>query len=248
MTSRQQLGCVRPRPDDPLIERAPEPATIAPTPDSGLGSVRSLQIRLGCSAPNRVADRAGRYRRLAVGLALLPIPLLVMALAAALDDAASGPYVAVHVAVAAACAWTAVDLIWRGSVLDQRDLPLASAVAVMVGHGLLAHLRPVASAARFGPPAAVLPVLTVVALAFAALVVGERSSDRLLSVLGRAVLAAGMALLGLVELAQTTVVFSESPTYAVALGVAAWLLMMTAYFEARVLLRGVALLRLPTRR
>lgn len=213
-----------------------------------LASMDALSRRLGCSAPNRMADRAGRYRRLAVALALLPIPLVAMGLVVATDGSPSLRYASVHLAVALSCGWLAVDLVRRASVVDHRNLPLASSAAVLVGLALLANLRPDGSVARFGPSEAVAPAVGAVVLAFATLVLAERLADDLLSVVGRWVLVVGVALLGVVELVEAVALYPRSRPYAAGLGAAASLLVLLAFFEARVLVRGLALFRLASRR
>lgn len=209
---------------------------------------RDVSLRVGCSAPNRIADRAGRYRRVAVALALLPAPLMVMGLALLGDGVSPPGFVAAHLVMALSCGWLAADLVWRASIVDRRGLPLASAVAMVVGLALLASSRPDGSPVGFGPATAIAPAVIAVVLALAMLVLAERLGDGLLSMVGRSLLVGGAALLGLVELVQAMAAYPGSPTWALGLGAAAWLLVLTACFEARVLVRGLALFRLASRR
>jgi hypothetical protein len=240
LTSREQHRVDRSRPGIPRKGRARSL--------DRQGWMAAFGIWFGCCLPNRLADRAGRYRRLAAALAALPAPLLVMAVVLAAREPSSSHPVAVHLFLAGACLWLAVDLVRRGSVLDDQDRPVISVVAVLAALALMADLQPPGSIVRFGPATILVPVLVAIALAFAALVVAERCSDCLLAMLGRAALAGGAASLGAVELIQSTTAYPRSPVYGVALGTSAVTLLAMACFEARVLWRGVALMRLALRR
>jgi hypothetical protein len=216
--------------------------------------MEALASRWGCSAPNRLADRAGRYRRLAVAAALLPAPLLAMGVASAAGRGSSPGYTGAHLALAGACAWLAADLFRRASVLDRRAWPVASGVAVLTCLVLLARLRPPGFSVPLGSPAVVTPALVALFVAFVGLVLAERLADRFLALVGRWALVGGGALLGAVELSQALAALIGSPAdagaqaYAAGLGVAALLLVLTAYFEARILFRGLALFRMADRR
>ena len=208
--------------------------------------IDELWRRWGCSAANRLADRAGLYRRLAVALALLPIPLSLEAVALA---GADGPFTvraAGYLALAGACGWLAADLVRAASMLDRRARPAPSAVAVLVCLGLLASLRPADMIDGRSLSAIAGPAVLAMMSAFALLVLAERVDDRLVGMVGRMALVAGAAALGLVELTAALQAIRAAPEtrlHAAGLGGIGSLLVLTAYFEGKVLVRGWALAR-----
>lgn len=201
-----------------------------------------------CSAPNRLADRAGGYRRIAIGLAALPIPLVIMG-GALLADGGPASGAMAHVVAALGCGWLACNLVQCGSSLNRRARPHASSVGLLTAIGLLIGLAPVEPTAGFGPPVLLVVGMAGLVAGYVVLMAAERrGNDRFLFMAGRWSIVAGAILVGAMQLGQTVIGFAVAPLYATGLGTVATLLLVMAWSEARVLRRGAALLRALARR
>lgn len=201
----------------------------------------------GCSAPNQMADRACRFRRLAIGLAALPIPLVIMAGVLVADDR-STRYAIAHLVVAVGSAWLAFDLIDRASSLNRRGRPHASSVVLLIGLGLLIGVAVIDPMAGFSPPVLSAIGLSMLVVGYLALLAAERCDEPLLFMAGRWTIVAGAFLVAVIQGAQTIIGYSAAPAYAAGLGAVAFLLLAMGWSEARVLLRGAALHRVLARR
>ncbi|MEM9566383.1 MAG: hypothetical protein AAGA93_27430 [Actinomycetota bacterium] len=203
----------------------------------------------GCSWPNRLADRAGRYRRLAIGLAVLPAPLSASGVVLMTDPVGPVAYGFVHLVVACCCFWLAGDLLRTASVLDVRGRPHPSAVALGIALGFLVLTRPTALGTgtdrlAVGMLAAGATLLVIGVLLLAAT---ERARQPMLSPLGRLAVIVGAILIGSGGLIDTVGVPGTS-VGAVAQTASSLILLLTGLFEARMLARGIALFRVAARR
>ncbi len=158
-------------------------------------------------------------------------------------------YGLVHLVVAGCCGWLATDLFRTASVLDGRGRPHPSAVALGVALGLLVLTRPIALGTgndrlAVGMLAAGTALLVIGVLFLAA---AERARQPMLSPLGRLAVIVGAILIGSGGLVEATGVPGTS-IGAVAQTASSLVLLLTGLFEARVLARGVALLRVTARR
>lgn len=215
------------------------------------GPLVDTLLRWWASAwPNRVADGAGRYRRFAVGLCLLTVPVAASGLALVLDPSSGWRRGVAHLAVAGGCLWLARDLQATGSVLDRRRRPHLSGPVLFVALVALGLARtPAGEAVTIdGAVTLALPAAVMGMMAVTLLVLAEWRADPVLSMVGRGV-AAGVALVvgtaGLTELARGVWGPWIHPVDLMATSV---VLVATAYFEARVLARGLALSALAVQR
>ena len=88
----------------------------------------AVTVRWGRSALNRLADRAGRHRRIALGSAILAVPILVQSLAV-MGRSEFRAFGALHLLVAGSLLWLTCDLMRYGSLVDGRSRPRRLPVA-----------------------------------------------------------------------------------------------------------------------
>ena len=197
----------------------------------------------GCCAVNEWADRAGSHRRIAAALAVLPFPLVGLAVVLVVDGRSSTGYALAHLAVAASSGWLAADLLSSASALNRHHRPHASSVSLLVGIGLLVGQAPVEPAVGFGPPMLLLTGMAALMTGYLVVVGAERQRDRFVAIVGRWSIVLGAVVVGAVEVGQMVLRFSVAPARAIGLGAVAFVLLVMGWCEARVLLRGVALFR-----
>lgn len=217
--------------------------------------VASQVSRRTSSALNGLLDQAGSYRRLACGLALVPVPLAVLGMAVVGRSLGSEgehgfyrSYGAIYLGFAGACLWMAIDLVRRASILDRGGWPVPGAFAVATGLGLLVGLRPPALILSVGPRVVITPAVVALLVGLAVLIVAEWWRDRLLLMVGRWVVVGGATLVGGAAVSRAVAIGGHERWYAAGLFGLALVLIITAYFEARVLIRGAALFRVLVRR
>ncbi len=151
----------------------------------------------GCCAANRLADRAGGYRRIAAGLAAVSLPLSVVAAEAAWSGGRSSPGPALaHLVVAIGCGWLGADLLRGGSSLRVDGLPHISSGVLLIGIGLLVLVARSEPAVGFGSPMILAFGLIALIGGFVALMASERHRDRLLAVVGRWAVVGGAVVVG----------------------------------------------------
>lgn len=203
-----------------------------------------------CCWPNRLADRAGRYRRFAVALVVLTAPLLASGLALILGPVAGRGHGAAHLAVAVCCAWLANDLVRSASVIDGRGRPHPSGLALVLALLLLETSRPapVEVGEVTGAVALAGPTALALAVGLAVLVVAEWRLEPVLVLLGRGIVVAGAVMVGGVGLGQLARSPWGAPIHPVDLTITSLVLLATAAFEARVLVRGLVLSQVVARR
>lgn len=204
----------------------------------------------GNSWPNELADRAGRYRRFAICLAVVPVPLLVSGLALTVGPRAGLAHGLAHLAVAGCCLWLVADLVRSASVLRNGRWPHMSGVGLAASLGLMAathspapELGVIECAVLLSGPAALALLVSLGVLALA-----ERRYDPLLSVLGRGLVVAGAIVIGSAGLGQLAQASWDAPIHPIDLLATSLALLIMAFFEARVLVRALALSRLAVRR
>ncbi len=203
-----------------------------------------LARRWGCCALNRGADRAGGYRRIAVGLAAICLPLVVVAAGAIIGGGPSTTgSAAAHLVAAVGCGWLAFDLFRTGVANRANGLPHTSSVVLLGGVGLLVVFARVEPSIGFGPPMVLVTGLGLLVGGYIMMTSAERQRDRSLAVVGRWAIVGGAVLVGAMELGRTVSMLPGAPIEAGGLGLVAVLLLATGWFEARVLLRGAALHR-----
>ncbi len=197
----------------------------------------SLSMVWGRSPVNRLADRAGRHRRLAAGFGLLAVPTSVMG-SVLLRSVDTVPFAIAHFAMAASLLWSAIDLVRGGSLVDDRRRPLASSAALFVAVVGL-HMSALSSHHGYRPLLTVGLVSLGVAIVLSTL--ADRSRNPLTGLGGRLFLVIGGPLVGVAELSGMVESFDAYPVYAVCLGMIGALLVWMAIFEARLLWRGIML-------
>ncbi len=203
-----------------------------------------LARRWGCCAPNRFADRAGPHRRIALGLAAVCLPLVVVSAGALAGGGLStSGSAAAHLVSAIGCGWLAADLFRTGRVTRLNGLPHTSSVVLLGGIGMLVVFARVEPSIGFGPPILLVTGLGLLVGGYILLMTAERLRDRSLAVVGRWAIVGGAVLVGAVELGRTISMLPGAPIEAGGLGLVAVSILATGCFEARVLLRGAALLR-----
>lgn len=203
----------------------------------------------GCWWPNRVLDGAGPYRRVAAALLTLPLPLIGLATSSTLRTSTSAGYRSLHLVAAVGCLWFSVDVIRTGAV-SRDGRPHPGAIALGLAVISLIAARPVALdlGLGVGPLALLGPALAVLIGALTLATVGEHRRVPLLIVLARITMVGGVLVLGSVGLGEAGRAFSIAPDAAIGRGVVAAILLALAVTEARVLLRGRALLRAAAQR
>jgi len=191
-----------------------------------------------------VADRAGSYRRIALGLAAICLPLVVAAAGAFTGEGSSTTGSAsAHLVVAVGCGWLAFDLFRTGLANRNNGLPHTSSVVLLGGIGLLVVFARVEPSIGFGPPMLLVTGLGLLVGGYIMLMSAERQRDRSVAVVGRWAIVGGAVLVGAMELGRAVSISTGAPIEAGGLGLVAVLLLATGWFEARVLLRGAALHR-----
>ena len=199
------------------------------------------------SALNRVADQAGRYRRVALCLLLVAAPLAEMGLIAAGSGHRIG-YGLAHLVLAGSCVWGATDLAQQGSLVDERSRPHRSALAVVTSVGLVGVLQPADFEGGFGYHGWAGPAIALLSAALAFLVVADRRSGLAAALAGRYLLVAGAFGLGTVTWVRAMRSVGTEPGYAAGMAATATILIAMSIFEGRLLLRGLALFRVRARR
>ncbi|MEL6986065.1 MAG: hypothetical protein AAFO29_26790, partial [Actinomycetota bacterium] len=120
--------------------------------------------------------------------------------------------------------------------------PHTSSIALVGGIVLLGIL--VAredTATGFGPQALLVIGLVFLTGGYVVMAAAMRYHDRLLSMVGRAIMVLGATLVGAMELGRATYTVGSAPIEATGLGLVAVALLLTAACEARLLVRGAAL-------
>lgn len=189
---------------------------------------------------NRLADRAGRHRRIAVGFSLLTVPMLVMGFVLA----ASGEplvFTLSHFAAAGSLGWLARDLVVRRSLVNSTGIPHLSVVSLCLAFGSVRISCPEEFEAELGLRRLVTAGLLVLGLALITMALGDRSPDPTVGLAGRLILIVGGATLGLGQIGRMINGYDTHPLYALSLGVAGLLLLALSGFEARLVLRAFQL-------
>ena len=190
--------------------------------------------------PNQLADRAGRYRRVAIGFSLLAVPMTAMG-ASVIGRPEYQLFALCHLAVAAAFLWVARDLVLWGGLIGPARRPHASLVALL---GLLALLwvaSPAGFGSRFGSMQWLAAGLALLASAVAILLADELRPNAVNGLVGRSLLVAGGAVLGVAEIIRMGNALGAEPLYALGVGLAGLLLCAMAVFEFRLIRRAVQL-------
>lgn len=217
---------------------------------SGTAAAAGALDRLGNCAANRIGDRAGGYRRIAAGLATLPGPLILAAVGGLLAEEPSIGSALARILVAGACGWLAWDLVKHASANGADGSPHTSSIALAGGIVLLAILvaREETAVVGFGPPALLVLGLFALTGGYVVFAAAMRHHERLLAMVGRAIVVVGAGLVGVMEFGRAVFIGRGSAIEAVGLGLVAVVLLLTAACEARVLVRGAALYRTLARR
>ena len=186
---------------------------------------------------------------MAAALLTLPLPLIGLATSSTLRTSTSAGYRSLHLVAAVGCLWFSVDVIRTGAV-SRHGRPHPGAIALGLAVISLIAARPVALdlGLGVGPLALLGPALAVLIGALTLATVGEYRRVPLLIVLARVAMVGGVLVLGSVGLGEAGRAFSIAPDTAIGRGVVAAILLALAVAEARVLLRGRALLRAAAQR
>ncbi len=257
MTERQQSWrsslCRRRGPYQPPASGV---ASSSPRPDLRRRLRTGVELGLddlarwwGCWWPNRALDRAGPYRRVTAALVMLPLPLVVLAAATGSHHPLPAGYLILHLVVAASCLWLAADLI-RSATISHGARPRPSVIVLAAGAVALLAARPADLDPRlgFGPVGLVALGLGLLIGAVVLNTAGEHRADPFLTVTGRWSMVGGTLVIGATGLGQAGRAVAAGPGSAAGLAGLAVVLLSLASFEARVLLRGMALLRAPAQR
>lgn len=226
------------------------PAIGEPTERPQSSVVDRWMARWGRSGPNRLADRAGRYRRLAIVAAFLPAPFIVRGIFSLSATSLSARYGVAYLVLAGCCLWLAVDLIRSGSLIGANRAVSGSAVAVALATVAVCWLEAgvyQAAAGWYPTPGVVGVGLVGVIAALGVMLASERWQDPMLGLAGRWLLVVGALGLGSVEWVRAVRGVDLGLAHAICSGVVATILFLAAIFECKVLLRGLALMRLPAR-
>lgn len=198
----------------------------------------------------QLVDRAGRYRRVVVALGLTPIPLLIMGADTlrwtGVDRVGLG-FSSAHLLLAAICLWLARDLVANASLIPEGSTSSISGVALIGALALFGILRPASLSAVPGSRLAGLTSVLVVVGGLLVLAIADRLDDDLISIAGRWILSFGALVVGSISLVDATWLIGRHSTYGTGLAMLGLLLLATAYFELRLLRRGLALAGLARR-
>lgn len=220
------------------------PPPLVPLSTFASTFVSTFASRWGNWAPNRLADRAGRHRRLAIGCALLTVPFLVMAAnpAAAYHDKL---FATSKVLVGLSFLWVARDLIGTGSLIGGGvlRLPHMSVVSLAGSFALFHrhrndHFESLIEAQPLLRPGIILFGVAVVVLA-----VDDRRQrpSQLGGFAGRLLLVCGASIVGLASIGAMFAGYLSPPAYSLGVSSAGVLLIGMAVFEGRLLWRALAL-------
>ncbi len=180
---------------------------------------------------------------MAIGFGLLTVPMVVMAWAL-LADGRFLLFAVAHLAVAASFLWVAADLIKKASLVDDGGRPLASLLALFLTFASLRIACPPDFGQEFGQMPVLTPGLFLLGAALALLAADDRKPNRLVGLAGRISLIVGGAVVGLAEIGRMLHGVAPYPAFSIALGAVGVLLFGMSIFEARLVLRGFALVRL----
>lgn len=183
---------------------------------------------------NRIMDRAGRHRRLAIGFVLLAVPVFLMG-AGFLLTPRHVVFAFCHFGAAASFLWVASQLVRRGSFVDDRGLPHAGVAGLFASVILLRLTAPDELTEVLGARIALVAGFLVLAIAIIALVAADRRPDPLIGLVGRGLLVIGSAATGSVQFIRALNGLDGYPGYSIGLASIGALLLAMSAFEGRLL-------------